>query len=106
MENCKARKAKNMVKLILNTADNKKITVGLDIDGKKYSQTEKINSNRAQIILPTIDKLLKEHSLEPKNISEIIVNPGPGSFTGLRVGLAVANALSYILKIPVNEKMI
>ncbi len=92
--------------LILDTADNKKITVGLIIDGKKSIQTEKIISNKTQIILPMIDKILKKHSLELENLSEISINVGPGSFTGLRIGLAIANALSFVLKIPINGKKV
>jgi tRNA threonylcarbamoyladenosine biosynthesis protein TsaB len=39
-------------------------------------------------------------------IKEIEVNLGPGSFTGLRVGVSVANALAWTLKVPVNGKKI
>lgn len=87
---------------MIDTADNKKITVGLNIDAKEYIKTEKITSNKTQIILPMINKILKKHSLKPKDLSEIRINTGPGSFTGLRVGLAIANALSFALKIPIN----
>lgn len=90
--------------LLIDTADNKKITVGLIINGKKDIQTEKITSNKTQIILPMIDKILKKHLVKLEEISAIEVNAGPGSFTGLRVGLAIANALSFALKIPVNGK--
>lgn len=92
--------------LILDTADNKKITIGLIINGKKDIQTEKITSNKTQIILPMIDKILKKHSLKPEDLSEIQVNLGPGSFTGLRVGITIANALSFVLKIPINGKKV
>ena len=95
-----------MVTLILDTADNKKISVGLKICSKEYIQTKRITSNKTQIILPQIDKILKKHSLEPEDIFAIQVNTGPGSFTGLRVGLAIANALSFVLKIPVNGKKV
>lgn len=90
--------------LILDTSDNKKILVGLNINGQEDIKTEKITSNKTQIILPMIDKILKKHSLKPKNLSEIRINTGPGSFTGLRVGLAIANALSFTLKVPINRK--
>ena len=93
-----------MVTLILDTADNKKITIGLIIDNKKDTQTKNIIHNNAQVILPMIDNFLKKHSLSPKDISEIRINAGPGSFTGLRVGIAIANALSFVLKVPVNGK--
>lgn len=95
-----------MITLILDTSDNKKIIVGLKIKDKKYIQTKKIASNKTQIILPMIDKILRKHSLKPEDLSEIRINAGPGSFTGLRVGLAIANALSFTLKIPVNGKKI
>ena len=51
-----------------------------------------------------IMELLKAQSSKLQAITEIEVNPGPGSFTGLRVGAAIANALGYALKIPVNGK--
>ena len=95
-----------MITLILDTSDNKKITVGLDINGQKDIKTKKITSNKTQIVLPMVDEILKKHSLNLKDISEIKVNAGPGSFTGLRVGLAIANALSFALKIPINGKKV
>lgn len=90
--------------LILDTADNKKIIVGLIVDGKKDIQTEKITSNKTQIILPMIDKILKKHAILLSDLSAIQINTGPGSFTGLRIGIAIANVLSFVLKIPINEK--
>ncbi len=92
--------------LLLDTANNKKITVGLNINGQEDIKTEKITSNKTQIILLMIDEILKKHSLELKDLSGIQINTGPGSFTGLRVGLAIANALSFALKIPINHKKV
>jgi len=94
------------ITLLLDTSDNKKITVGLIINGQKNIQTKQVTSNKTQIILPMIDKILKKYSLKPKDLSEIKVNTGPGSFTGLRVGLAIADALSFALKIPINGKKV
>jgi len=90
--------------LIIDTADNKKNTVGLKIDNKEYLLTENIPSNKEQIILLMIDKILNKYKIEPKDLSAIQINVGPGSYTGLRVGLAIANTLSFVLKIPVNGK--
>lgn len=98
-------KIKNVV-LVMDTADNKKIAVSLIINGKRDIQTKRIISNKTQVILPMIDKILKKHSLELKDLSGININVGPGSFTGLRIGLAIANALSFVLKIPINGKKI
>jgi tRNA threonylcarbamoyladenosine biosynthesis protein TsaB len=90
--------------LFLDTADNKKVIVGLIINGKKDIEIENVEHNKTQTILPMMDKLLKKHLLEAKDLSEIQINAGPGSFTGLRIGLAIANALSFVLKIPINGK--
>lgn len=92
--------------LILDTSDNKKIFVGLIVNGQKESQTKQMTSNKMQIILPMINKILKKNSVKLEEISAIQVNAGPGSFTGLRVGLAIANSLSFVLKIPVNGKKV
>lgn len=57
---------------------------------------------KAQVVLPLIERLLKKHKLALQDIDGIEVKPGPGSFTGVRVGVSVANALSFALGIPVN----
>ena len=49
-----------------------------------------------------IEKLLKKHGLSLQKITAIKVNPGPGSFTGVRVGISIANALGLALGITVN----
>jgi tRNA threonylcarbamoyladenosine biosynthesis protein TsaB len=92
--------------LIIDTADNRKNIVGLEIDNKKYFLTRDVSSNRTQVILPMIDELLEKHKLKPRDLSAIEINVGPGSYTGLRIGLAIANSLSFSLKIPVNGKKI
>ena len=90
--------------IIIDTSSNKKIIVGIRIDGKKDIIEQKIGFQKAQVVLPLLDKLLKKHQLEPTDINAIQVNTGPGSFTGLRVGIAIANALSFALKISINGK--
>lgn len=52
-------------------------------------------------LLVKIEDLLSEQKLELKNVSGLIVYRGPGSFTGLRIGITVANTLSYSLNIPI-----
>ena len=52
-------------------------------------------------MLVKIDKILSQNQVKLDNLKAVIVNQGPGSFTGLRVGISTANALAYALKIPV-----
>lgn len=47
--------------------------------------------------IPTIDKALTESKLSLKEIDQFTSNPGPGSFTGVRIGAAVVNALNFAL---------
>jgi tRNA threonylcarbamoyladenosine biosynthesis protein TsaB len=47
-----------------------------------------------------IDSLLKKNNFSPANLNAVAVSIGPGSYTGLRVGLASAKGFCYALKIP------
>ncbi len=95
-----------MPTLIIDTSSNQVVKVGLEIEGKKYLTELPLDKQKAQAVLPMTEKLLKEHKLKLKDLTEIKVNPGPGSFTGIRVGVSIANALGYLLKIPVNGKRV
>lgn len=90
--------------LHIDTKDNKKTLIMLEIDGKKSKISQITNSWSSQILLPMIWNVLEKNKLSISDIAEIIVDKGPGSFTGLRVGIAVANVLGYLLNIPVNGK--
>lgn len=92
--------------LLIDTSSNKEVIVELRIGKKEYQNKEKIGSQKAQATLPLIDELLRKHKLKASDLDRIAVNTGPGSFTGLRVGISVANALSFALKIPVNKKKV
>lgn len=50
-----------------------------------------------------VEVLLKSEGLEPADLSGICVFVGPGSFTGLRIGISFANGLAFALGIPVYE---
>lgn len=90
------------MKLYIDTSQREKTIIKLD-----DQVFEKENSNRkSQILLPFIMQTLEKLDKELTDISAIEVNVGPGSFTGLRVGISVANALGWGLKIPVNGTII
>lgn len=58
----------------------------------------------SQVLLPVIIKILKKNKKSLEDLEEIQVETGPGSFTGTRIGVSVANALAYALNIPLNGK--
>ena len=91
--------------LYIDTSDRDGIVVGID---QKMFEAQ-ARQNASQKLLPFIDTVLKNLPAQAgkktlKDITEIKVNTGPGSFTGLRVGVAVANALGWTLGVPVNGK--
>ena len=88
--------------LLIDISNNREIKVGLRIDTKEYIIKEKIGRQKAQVVLPLIDKLLRKKGLEITDINGIEIYSINGSFTGIRVGMSIANALSFALKIPVK----
>jgi len=88
--------------LFIDTASNEEISVGLRIREKKFVSKRKVDKMKAQVVLPMIEQLLKKHKMSLEQIDAVEVNTGPGSFTGLRVGIAIANTLGFSLKIPIN----
>ena len=52
-------------------------------------------------LMPSLDNLLMQTDLGPEKLDALIVALGPGSFTGIRIGLAVAKGLSQSLDIPI-----
>jgi len=88
------------MKLFIDTSDAERLIIGLNNERfKTIARKEK-----SQKLLPFIIETLKKKGKKIEDIKEIEVNTGPGSFTGLRVGVSVANAIGWILGIPVNGK--
>ena len=88
--------------LWINTADRKKIEVALKKDREVVQTKFAENDFGSQVLLNLITEILKENNLEFKDLKEIEVEKGPGSYTGLKVGASVANALGFSLNIPIN----
>lgn len=88
--------------LFINTAQSDRATVGL-IQGRAFLIKKTFNSKfrESEKLLPEIDNLLKKTRRRLADLTGLIVVNGPGSFSSLRLGISVANALSYVLKIPV-----
>lgn len=91
--------------LKIDTTKNNEVVVELvDPLTKKSDKLLKPQKFGSQALLPLIVKILKKNRKDFFDLSQVEVNRGPGSFTGTRVGVAVANSLGFALNIPINGK--
>ncbi|MEP7253050.1 MAG: tRNA (adenosine(37)-N6)-threonylcarbamoyltransferase complex dimerization subunit type 1 TsaB [Ginsengibacter sp.] len=65
-----------------------------------YSSFNNITKEHAAFLHPAIEEVLQKGGIEVKHLHSVAVSAGPGSYTGIRVGLAAAKGLCYALKIP------
>lgn len=73
------------------TAGESILSVCESSDGNSHSKN----------LLPYIDKVLNDAQLEKKEIQGVVVSIGPGSYTGLRIGVSTAKGIAYSLQVPV-----
>lgn len=90
-----------MLVLTLRT-DKPEAELGLYEDGKRLSYDVWLAHRQlAETLHERIAALLEAQGKELQDVQGIVCFQGPGSFTGLRIGLSVANALSYSLGTPI-----
>ncbi len=75
------------------------ITQGQKVLSAQFTAMQR---GQAEILLPMLDDCLKQAKLSLGDISKIIAARGPGSFTGVRIGLACAKTLALCLNIPLK----
>lgn len=63
---------------------------------------EESNQSHSIITMPLIEKLLQDANIDVKDINQIVVVNGPGSFTGVRIGVTIAKTIGYCLNIPIK----
>lgn len=62
------------------------------------SVKKNLGSDMSKFTIKEVENLFKEASLEPKDIDKIIVVKGPGSYTGIRIGMTFAKIMAWSLK--------
>ncbi|HEX5634020.1 MAG TPA: tRNA (adenosine(37)-N6)-threonylcarbamoyltransferase complex dimerization subunit type 1 TsaB, partial [Gemmatimonadales bacterium] len=83
-----------MTRLALDTATDR-LSVALGTSAADAVEVHVDGARRhAAAILPSLDRLLGERGILLADVTDVVVADGPGSFTGLRVGAAVAKALA------------
>lgn len=87
--------------LFVNSATTN-LEVAILIEGKiTYLYDEDAGQNTSSKLMPIVEEAFKKSGITPKDIDKIFVVNGPGSFTGIRVGLTVCKTMAWALKIPI-----
>ena len=78
------------------------VSVALLDEVKVYAYVdEQMERGQAEALIPKIQYVLNQSHLTMRDVQGIAVSTGPGSFTGVRIGLACARALGLALNVPV-----
>lgn len=90
-----------MICLFFDTSSDL-LKVSLIKDNKIIFDKELHTKNdHSSYLVPTIDEAFKSNNIDFKELDEIIVGNGPGSFTGTRISIAVAKTYAFSFNIPV-----
>lgn len=87
--------------LALETTGNLASVALADERGGIWEREGTARMSHLQNLIPMADQLLKERALQLSDITHIAVSQGPGSFTGIRIGIATCKALAQTMDLPV-----
>ena len=91
-----------MAVLLNIETSTKNCSVSIANNGKIVAMKELNNGNysHAEVLHPFIEDILKEAGILIEELEAVAVSKGPGSYTGLRIGVSAAKGLSFALNIP------
>ncbi len=87
--------------LAIDTATRYASLALYDEMGVISEQTWRSENNHSVELIPAVARMLSQQKLKPQSLTGIAVATGPGSFTGLRIGMSVAKGLCLALGIPI-----
>ncbi len=91
-----------MYTLFIDTHDAKVVII-LFKDGHIINQEEVLSkSKHSELAMPLIDKVITASHIDIKDLNEIIIVNGPGSFTGERIAVTIGKTIAYCLNIPIR----
>ena len=88
--------------LYIDTSSSYLYTAIVEDDKLLIELKKEFGQNLSQEALPNIVSMFEKINLNPKNINKIIVVNGPGSFTGIRIGITIAKVYAWSLDIPIT----
>lgn len=91
-----------MKSLFIDTHDAEIIIALYDNKTLVESSIKESMRNHSDYTMPMIKDILDKNNITVHDLDEIIVVNGPGSFTGVRLGVTIAKTLAYTLNIPIK----
>ncbi|MDM5318258.1 tRNA (adenosine(37)-N6)-threonylcarbamoyltransferase complex dimerization subunit type 1 TsaB [Fictibacillus sp. b24] len=81
--------------------DTSNLVMGISVldEGKVHGEyITNLKKNHSIRVMPAIEEVLKETGVKPADLGRIVVAKGPGSYTGVRIGVTIAKTLAWTLK--------
>lgn len=75
--------------------------LGLVDGNRKFWHVKEVPNRHSDLLIPQLRRLFDKAKLKPQDVSAVCVDTGPGSFTGIRIGVACARSLGQTLHVPV-----
>lgn len=95
-----------MLILGVDTTRDRLVAVLSDENKTYYKVSDEGNKKHTSKLLPVIDELLSENGFTLDDVAAFSAVTGPGSFTGIRVGVSTINALSFAKKNPLSTSLL
>lgn len=93
-----------MYQLLLDSS-NTYLSVGLAKDKKVVDKISyEAWQRQSEMMITEIDNILKRNNVDKKDLDAVVVGVGPGSYTGVRIGVTIAKTIAYALKIKLYGK--
>lgn len=90
-----------MPKYLAIDASTEACSVALSLENNLHSEFELCPQSHSVVLLPMVDRLLKQAETKLSELDGLVFGRGPGSFTGVRIGVGVAQGLSFSAELPV-----
>ncbi len=88
--------------LYIDTSSSYLYTAIVEKDKLIDSVQEEYGQSLSEVALPKIVSMFQNNNLTAKDIDKILVVNGPGSFTGIRIGITIAKVYAWSLQIPIS----
>lgn len=90
------------MKILFIDTHSSKVNLIIKTDKEEFRAELDSNRSHSEVVVPALDRLLKKSKIKLEEIDELIVVNGPGSFTGVRIGVTIAKTIAVSLNIPIK----